>query len=165
MAQWVGVALSAFGAVDGAYGSKNAAEQNAAMAEAQGRSAKETAVADEETLRRRNKQFMGTVRASAAESGFDASSGSLAELQARTAGELELDALTLRYKGDLQRVGLQYEGDLYRGAAATAGRQGLVNASALIGSAVARDYLRSSQIKQYPGGMDSFYGGTGTSGD
>lgn len=57
--------------------------------------------ANEERIRRANRLRLGEQRAAAAQSGFDPSSGSLASLQAESAGQAELDALTERYKGDL----------------------------------------------------------------
>lgn len=146
MAQWVAAGLSAFTQYGGAQSEKYKAEEARLVAEANARTAKETTVADEETLRRRNTAAMGTVRAAAAQSGFDPSSGTLADLQARTAGELELDALTMRYKGDLERVGLEYQGAAYGRYASQAKQQGYLNASAIIGGQVARDYLSGTKI-------------------
>lgn len=60
-----------------------------------------TANANEERIRRDSATALGVQRASAAQSGFDSSSGSFAALQGQSAGALELDALTERYKGEL----------------------------------------------------------------
>jgi len=57
--------------------------------------------ANEERIRQRSSQELGAQRAAAAESGFDPNSGSLAALQQQSAGNAELDALTERYKGQL----------------------------------------------------------------
>lgn len=61
----------------------------------------ETSSANEDRIRRVNALRMGQQRAAAAQSGFDSSTGSFANLQAQSAGQAELDALTERYKGDL----------------------------------------------------------------
>lgn len=65
--------------------------------------------ADEETLRRNQRMELGKIRASSVQSGFDASTGSLAKLQTKSAAEMELDALTQRYRTELQAVGTENE--------------------------------------------------------
>ena len=60
-----------------------------------------SANANEERIRRSNAMQLGRQRVAAAQSGFDPNSGSIATLQAQSAGQAELDALTERYKGDL----------------------------------------------------------------
>ncbi len=60
-----------------------------------------TASANESRVRARSAQTLGEQRAAATQSGFDASSGSLASLQGQSAGNAELDALTQRYQGRL----------------------------------------------------------------
>lgn len=60
-----------------------------------------TADANETRVRANNAQQLGEQRAAAVQSGFDANTGSLATLQAQSAGNLELDALNERYKGQI----------------------------------------------------------------
>ena len=60
-----------------------------------------SANANEERIRRGNAIALGRQRAAAAQSGFDPNSGSIAQLQGQSAGQAELEALTERYKGDL----------------------------------------------------------------
>lgn len=60
-----------------------------------------TADANEERIRARSAQALGEQRAAAAQSGFDPNSGSLATLQQQSSGNAELDALTERYKGQI----------------------------------------------------------------
>lgn len=60
-----------------------------------------TSAANEDRIRRANAIALGRQRAAAAQSGFDPSSGSMAKLQSQSAGQAELEALTERYKGDL----------------------------------------------------------------
>lgn len=60
-----------------------------------------TADANEERVRANSAQQLGQQRASAVQSGFDANSGSLATVQSQSAGNAELDALTQRYKGQI----------------------------------------------------------------
>lgn len=60
-----------------------------------------TADANETRLRARSAQDLGEQRATAVQSGFNANTGSLATVQSQSAGNLELDALTQRYKGQI----------------------------------------------------------------
>lgn len=61
----------------------------------------QAADANESRIRRQTAYELGTQRASAAESGFDPSSGSFLTLQGESAANAELDALTARYQGQL----------------------------------------------------------------
>lgn len=145
--QWIPAII---GGVSSAYSGAQSRQDGARQAEvmaANARSAKRTAVVNEETQRRQNAQSMGAVRAWASQSGFDPSSGSLADLQSRTAGELELDALTTRYKGDLESLGLTYQGEALTRNARTAQRQGYLNAFAsLYSTQVRNNYTSASRI-------------------
>lgn len=60
-----------------------------------------TANANEDRVRAHNAQALGEQRAAAVESGFNANTGSLATVQTQSAGNLELDALTQRYAGQI----------------------------------------------------------------
>lgn len=60
-----------------------------------------TADANETRVRANSAQQLGEQRADAVQSGFDANSGSLATVQSQSAGNAELDALTQRYKGQM----------------------------------------------------------------
>lgn len=60
-----------------------------------------TADANEERVRANSGQQLGEQRAVAAQSGFDPNSGSLATVQAQSAGNAELAALTQRYAGQI----------------------------------------------------------------
>ena len=60
-----------------------------------------TADANETRVRANNTQAIGEQRAAAVQSGFDANTGSLATLQVQSTGNLELDALTQRYEGQI----------------------------------------------------------------
>ena len=79
----------------------------AAAMNAEAKSVRQAGAADEDTLRRNQRMEMGRIRATAAEGGFDPSSGSLAKLQSKSAAEMELDALTSRYRTELKAVGLE----------------------------------------------------------
>ncbi|HEX7639821.1 MAG TPA: hypothetical protein VF457_15600 [Burkholderiaceae bacterium] len=77
------------------------------QAQEQRRAGYAVANANEERVRRRDAQQLGAQRAAAAESGFDPNSGSLATAQAQSSGNLELDALTARYAGQVNAWRMQ----------------------------------------------------------
>lgn len=61
----------------------------------------QVADANETKVRASNAQALGEQRAQASQSGFDSTTGSLADIQTKSAGNLELDALNARYGGQL----------------------------------------------------------------
>ena len=103
---------------------------------------------------------MGNVRASAVESGFDPNAGTLLNIQTKTAGELELDALTTRYRGELEGLGLTQSAAANRANARTATTQGYLNAAGILAQA-GGSYLGQSRIKPNvpTGGQSSFRSG------
>lgn len=111
-------------------GEANAKAENSAgdIAQINARNARLQANAREETQRRHNALQMGNIRAGAAESGFDPSSGSLAALQTHSASEMELDALTTRYEGQLQSISFENEAAGHRASAKNARTTGVLNA-------------------------------------
>lgn len=78
-----------------------AAEQNAAL------TAQQTS-AREEQQRRESRQLLGTQRAAIAQSGVGFG-GSSADIMRQSAASAELDALNIRYAGDLERMGILNE--------------------------------------------------------
>lgn len=94
--------------------------------------------ANEDSERRKARLMMGQSRAMAAQSGFDPSSGTLAEIQSRNAGELELDILTNRYSNELQALSFENEAASMRSQAkATRISSGLSAAGAIFGGMAA----------------------------
>jgi hypothetical protein len=74
----------------------------------QARVASQQALADEAAKRRDNRQLMGEQAASLAESGLSGS-GSSARAANQSAALAELDALNIRYAGNMKRTGLLAE--------------------------------------------------------
>lgn len=133
--------------VIGGMQKNNQAKSAAAAAEVNARSIRQGTAAEEEAQRRQNAMMMGDVRGSAAQSGFDPNTGSLAALQFKTAGELELEALTTRYRGELQAIGQDYEASSLRASGKQAQSQGYLNAAAtLYGGQTQSNYLAASRI-------------------
>lgn len=99
------------------YGQAQSLKTQASQYEDQAKVTAQQSNSNEEIMRRRVKMQTGGMRAAANESGFDSSSGSLADLQGRSAGEAELDILTERYKAELQSIGLRNEAKSLRTSA------------------------------------------------
>jgi hypothetical protein len=130
--QPVAAAVAAIGQMTQGEGQGRAMNIQGDLAQANATNTRATTYANEDTQRRQNTMRMGEVRASAAQSGFDASTGSLATLQTKSAGELELDALTNRYKGQLQAMSFDNEAASLRYGAKAARRQGYLNAAGVL---------------------------------
>lgn len=96
------------------------AEQNA-------NASRQQTSANEDRIRHMNRLRLGEQRANAAQSGFDPSSGSIVKLQGDSAGQMELDALTQRYEGNLRSMSLDNEAKTFRSRAKSARTTGFLN--------------------------------------
>lgn len=135
-------------AIAGGIQQRKRADAQAGALDANARSIRQGAAAEEEAQRRQNAMAMGEVRANAAESGFDPNTGSLAALQFKTAGELELEALTTRYRGQLDALGTEYQAGTLRASGKAAQSSGYLNAFAtLYGGQMQQNYLAASRIR------------------
>lgn len=108
------IALMAGAGLVSAYGQHQAgrytqavASENARVAELAARDAERRGHLDEMRHRRRVRHLIGRQQAQLAASGVDVGSGSAASLITGTAGEAELDALTLRYNAQLEAWGMR----------------------------------------------------------
>jgi hypothetical protein len=126
--QFLPFAVQAVGQVFAGNSQAAAAEGQANIADQNARTARLQANAREESLRRKSSLQLGEQRAAAAQSGFDSSTGSFAQLQGESASNAELDALTTRYEGQLQSLSFQNEAAGLRSNASTARKQGYLNA-------------------------------------
>ena len=139
--------VGAVGAVYTAKQQANASEYRAQVDENNATLTRQQTAAEEEGKRRQMAVQMGSLRASAIETGFDANTGSLATLQAKTAGEMELDVLTSRYRGELEAIGLQQDADMGRSNAKAAMTSGYLSAFGSLASGGA-NYLSGSKIPE-----------------
>jgi hypothetical protein len=100
---------------------QNAANYNARMKEIEAGITREQTNAREEQQRRQARQVMGRQRAAVAQAGIGWG-GSALDIMEESATFAELDALTIRYEGDLKAKGLlaEAEYDRYSGAVAAA---------------------------------------------
>lgn len=125
---------------------QSAAMKDAAAAmNAEAMNNRRAGAADEDTLRRNQRMEMGRIRASAAEGGFDPSSGSLAKMQGQSAAEMELDALTQRYKTELRSVGMENDARMMWANAKAARRSANLSAFGTLASAGA-NYFGAPRI-------------------
>jgi hypothetical protein len=109
---------------------------DAQVADQNARTTRLQANAREDLIRQQSRQKLGEQRAAAVQSGFDPNTGSLLDLQADSAGALELDALTTRYEGTLQALSFSTQADNMRRRAKAATRSGYLNAAGeLLGGA------------------------------
>lgn len=158
--------VAAVGAVYQGQQQKKAADYRASVDEQNATLTRQQTAAAEEGQRRQMALNMGDVRAAAAQTGFDPNSGTLLNLQAKTAGEMELDVLTSRYRGELEAVGLSHDAALSRFNGKSARTSGYLSAFGSLAQGGA-NYLGASKIGagQYAGNLTQFYGGRGRSGD
>ena len=130
-------AMSAVGAIQQgmaaqaqAKAAQGAAEYNATIKRQQAASELQQANAREEQQRRGTRQVLGQQRAALAQAGIGMG-GSALDIEEQSADRAELDALTMRYEGDLRAKGLlaAAEGAEYEGRAAiSAGKNAMTGA-------------------------------------
>ncbi len=154
-----GTALQAIGAIQQgraqsrqAQYQANAAEYNATVARQNAVTAGAQASAAEEQQRRDFRALQGQAIAAAAQSGTGLS-GSNADVLAQNSVANELDALTIRYEGQMRARGLQAEADLQsysaqasRRAAKDAMKGAYLNAGAAILSGGSKFYAASNPL-------------------
>jgi hypothetical protein len=131
MAWYYWAAVAAVKVIQGVAAQKG--QNNAAMVEDQNaRNAETAGYANEDRQRRRNAFTLGTQRAAMSQSGFEGNTGSALELQGNSAGNAELDALTERYKGQLQGTADRNRANLYRAQGKAQLFGGVLNAASMI---------------------------------
>ena len=109
MAAWIGLigtAVSAIGQKQAGDAAETQANQNAALGQAEGRLAESQAMTAETTQRQSAREFLGRQQAAFAESGV--TGGSSTHIMNQSAINAELDALNVRYRGQLTKFGYNY---------------------------------------------------------
>lgn len=124
---------------------KEAADYQAKVDDINATKALQEGSAAEAAVRRRNALAMGEVRAAASDTGFSPGKGSLLNLQTKTAGELELDALNARYRGQMEAVGYQTNAGIARQSGRNARTSGFLNAAGYLAQTGSR-YDRGTRI-------------------
>jgi hypothetical protein len=137
----------------------NAADYNAKVAAQNAQIARAQAGSREDQLREQQRQFLARQRAAAAESGFDPGSGTLGLVQEQSADRAELDALMVRYGGELDARGYgnqatldAYQGGVLRMQAGNAIRAGNIGAASSLLSSAATGYSSYSRAMLNGGG-------------
>ena len=102
----VGTAVSAVGMVQQGQAAQASADANAEAMRMQADAENRAAGAREEAHRRETRQFLGTQRAALAQAGVGLN-GSTYDVARQSAVNAELDALNIRYEGQLAARGLQ----------------------------------------------------------
>lgn len=128
-------AVSAIGAVAQGNAANAAAQANAQAMNQQAEAENRAAGAREEQQRRQNRQFLGGQRAALAQAGIGVD-GSAYDIARQSAINAELDALNIRYDGQLRAKGLNNQAMITRfegRQARTAGHLGA--GAALLGGA------------------------------
>lgn len=146
-------AIQSANAQAAAYESQAAADDyNAEVADQNARIARQQAGAREDAQRRRARKILGQQRAAIAQSGTGLG-GSNRALAEQSALEAELDALNIRYEGELQARGQKAQAGLdrysarsSRSNASRAKQSGFMNAGAAVLGGVG-DYYRSTKLK------------------
>lgn len=134
-------------ATEASYRSQqNAAEYNATIERQNATTARQQAGAREEAQRRQARQILGEQRAALSQSGVGLS-GSAADVYGQSAANAELDALNIRYEGELGARGLlaqsqltSYEGRVAGMNAKSAKRAGKMDAASALLTGGAKSY-------------------------
>lgn len=108
-----GTALSAVGTLQQGIAQGRASDYNAQVAEQNATAARQKAAFDEAARREQLQRVQAAARAAIGKSGADFS-GSALDLMAQNAAQAELDALAIRYGGEVRASGLQAQAELDR---------------------------------------------------
>lgn len=128
-------AVQAVGSIVQGNAANAAAKANAAALEQQAEAENRAAGAREETQRRQNRQFLGAQRAALAQAGIGVE-GSAYDIARQSAINAELDALNIRYEGQLRSNKLRNEAKITRFEGKQAKIGGYLGAGASILSGV-----------------------------
>lgn len=141
-------AMQAIGAIQQGNSAQAAANYNAAILDQNATVERQQAGAREDAKRREARMILGSQRAAFAQSG-GGMGGSAADVMQESAINAELDALTLRYEGDLRARGMNAEAAGERFAGAQAQRQGYFSAAGSILGGAARygEYSENKRLR------------------
>lgn len=130
-----------------------AAAWNASMQREQASVVAQQTSAREDLQRKQARQVLGRQIAAGAESGVNTTSGSAADVFRSSLYDAEMDALNIRYEGELNRVGLltqanlsDWEGQVAKANSKSAVRSGYLNAASSLASAAAGAYAPKAPV-------------------
>jgi hypothetical protein len=127
----VGTGMSIYGALKGGQSASQSAQYDANQNAQNAITARRQADVEALRVRRRGAQVLGDMRASYGASGVDGSQGTPLDVLEDSASQVELDALTEKYNGELQAIGFERSAalDIKRGKdAVSASKVGAVSA-------------------------------------
>lgn len=124
----VATVASAAGSFIQGQAAASAAEANATMAEEEAQRARQAAAVEEDRNRSQSRRVISAQRAAYGASGVVSEEGSSLLALADSAAEAELDALSIRYSGDVTARRYQVQAASDRAAASGYRMQGLVSA-------------------------------------
>ncbi len=133
----VSTAASAGGAIYSGIKQEEAAEYSAKVAEQNAEASLKKAAYDEEAQREKVKRLLSTQRAAYGKSGVDLTGSPLLVLE-DTAAQGELDALAIRYGGEIEAGQQKSKAELYRLQGQTAKTEGFIKAGTTILSATGK---------------------------
>lgn len=123
-----GTAVSAIGSMAGGNAAAKAAQRNAEIERQNAESARRQAAFEEDKQRFQNERLFGKQKALLAASGVDTTSGSPLGLMEDTAKEAELDALAIRYGGNLRAGGFEAKANMTEYEGRLAKQKGMMGA-------------------------------------
>lgn len=136
-----GTAISAIGAIRAGQAQAAAANYNAQVAERNAFISRDQAAADEQRQRIQARRKLGAMRAAYGASGISLE-GSPLDVLEDSAAEAELDALTIRYKGEIGAMGYEAEAGAQRARAQNAKTESYYNAGAALLTGASNYYMK-----------------------
>ena len=103
----LGAGLQGAGLLYSGSAEEAAADQEAAIMRRNSVAIRQQTVQTEEALRRKQASFLAEQRAAMTQSGFDSDSGTNRDIAYQSETLAELDAMTLRYEGEMRALGIQ----------------------------------------------------------
>jgi len=147
--------LGAVSAISGGNAADKAGQRNGALLDAQANETRRATVTRENLTRDRSARALSDQRAALLANGIDPTSGTALIGVTQSAQDAEMDALTLRYEGDMRARGMmaQAEGERYQARVANANaksakRAGYLNAAGSILGGVG-DYMGYQDNRRY----------------
>jgi len=134
----LGTLIQAFSQYQQGRATEAASEYNAQVAERQAQAATQKAAFDETARREKGRKLLATQRAASATTG--ATIGSFEPLFSQTASDTELDALAIRYGGQIESERSLSQAGLYRYQGKQAKRSGILSAGATLLTGGAKAY-------------------------
>ena len=131
----IGLVMSMVSAIGGAMAAKDAgeaqkaaADYNAKVMEAQAQSEREAAAFEETQQREQAAKMRARQKVAYLASGVDLSEGTPLEVLGAQAGEMEMDALAIRYNGEVKAKQSESQARIYRMQGQQAQKAGTINA-------------------------------------